>query len=282
MENSFFRMPKALFTDEKFSKLSSEAKLLYGILLDRTSLSEKNGWTDKDGRVYIYFTIEETMSSLNICRNKVFGLHSELADLGLISKKRQGLGKPAMIYVTNLNQTSRNPENQTSRGTENETSRSPENKLQEVYKTNSNNTDINNNNFSNTDMNNILSDKKISDKIKDRDLSLQKIHRRIEYNILIKNFNKAVIDSIVKVMLDAVCSKKEMLSVGGRMIPQKQVRSRLMELDGSHIEYVIECMDNCTTNIRSLKHYLLTALYNAPITIDAYYEAQVRRDMHAI
>lgn len=100
---SFFRIPKVLFTNERFWNVSTDAKLLYGILLDRMNLSAKNGWCDEDGRVYIIFTVEEIMESLG-CANKKSGkLLDELEKkCGLIERKRQGLGKPNLIYVKNF------------------------------------------------------------------------------------------------------------------------------------------------------------------------------------
>ena len=99
---TFYRIPKILFVDKRFSNLSSDAKILYGLLLDRMSLSLKNGWLDGENRVYIYFTVEEVMEALNIGREKCAKIFAELdakKGCGLILRKMQGLGKPAIIYV---------------------------------------------------------------------------------------------------------------------------------------------------------------------------------------
>jgi hypothetical protein len=99
---TFYRIPKILFVDKRFSNISSDAKILYGLLLDRMSLSLKNGWLDSENRVYIYFTVEEVMEALNIGREKCAKIFSELdtkKGCGLILRKMQGLGKPAIIYV---------------------------------------------------------------------------------------------------------------------------------------------------------------------------------------
>ena len=91
---SFYRIPKMLFTDDRFWNVSTDAKLLYGILLDRMNLSARNGWMDAAGRVYIIFTLEETMAALNCGDNKATKLYNELEKkCGLIERKRQGLGK---------------------------------------------------------------------------------------------------------------------------------------------------------------------------------------------
>ena len=172
---SFYRIPKALFTDSYFKDLSSDAKILYGLMLDRMSLSIKNQWFDDKNRAYIYFSIEDIMELLNCGRNKAIKSMRELDDetgIGLIEKRRQGFGKVNVIYVKTFmpektdekkfgeelekfkKQTSVENEepaevyNLNFMKSQNQTSRSPENKLQEVYISNPNNT-----NLSDTEMN---------------------------------------------------------------------------------------------------------------------------------
>lgn len=187
---SFYRVPKVLFTAECFKSLSSEAKVLYGLMLDRMSLSIKNRWFDEEDRVYIIFTVEEIAELLNCGTQKAVKLMKELDDnqgIGLIEKKRLGLGKPNVIYVKNfilkekcspeqrgkapenLGNT-QNSENHNSRivkttnqelpesqfkNDENHTSRIVEITTQEVPNSQSNNTDINNTDFNETDFNEI-------------------------------------------------------------------------------------------------------------------------------
>ena len=187
---SFYRVPKVLFTAECFKSLSCEAKVLYGLMLDRMSLSIKNRWFDEEDRVYIIFTVEEIAELLNCGTQKAVKLMKELDDnqgVGLIEKKRLGLGKPNVIYVKNfilkekcspeqrgkapenLGNT-QNSENHNSRivkttnqelpesqfkNDENHTSRIVEITTQEVPNPQSNNTDINNTDFNETDFNEI-------------------------------------------------------------------------------------------------------------------------------
>ena len=102
---SFYRIPKLLFTSEYFKNLSCEAKVLYGLMLDRMSLSIKNRWFDEEDRAYIFFSVEEIMEMLNCGRNKAVNCLKELDQekgIGLIEKKRIGLGKTNVIYVKNF------------------------------------------------------------------------------------------------------------------------------------------------------------------------------------
>ena len=99
---SYFRVPKILFRDIKFKDLSTDAKTLYGILLDRMGLSVKNGWLDEQGRVYIIFPVQEVMNALGCADNKATKLFRELENAGLVERKRRGLGKPNLIYVKNF------------------------------------------------------------------------------------------------------------------------------------------------------------------------------------
>lgn len=100
---AYYRIPKMLITDKQFRGISMEAKLLYGILLDRVSLSLKNGWVDENNHVYIIFTIEQIMQEMNCGNKKAVSLLSELEKkIHLVEKKRQGLGKPNLLYVKNF------------------------------------------------------------------------------------------------------------------------------------------------------------------------------------
>ena len=101
----FYKLPKELIKDKNFKVLSSDAKLLYSLMLDRMSLSIKNGWIDKENRVYIYYKVKDIMEDLGCASEKCMKIIAELDSkkgIGLIEKKRQGFGKPDIIYVKNL------------------------------------------------------------------------------------------------------------------------------------------------------------------------------------
>ncbi len=109
MDNeSFFKMPKILFMD-KYKGLSAEAKLLYCLMLDRMQLSAINGWCDKNGEVFIFYTIAETSEMLGCGHDKATRLQRELVKHNLLCRKYQGKGKPAKLYVLSMPKISTDP-----------------------------------------------------------------------------------------------------------------------------------------------------------------------------
>lgn len=99
---SFFRIPRALVKDKRFRTLSTDTKLLYGLMLDRMGLSLQNGWQDTEGRTFIYFTLEEIQATLSCGHNKAVRLMAELEQYDLIERVKQGQGRPAKIYVKKI------------------------------------------------------------------------------------------------------------------------------------------------------------------------------------
>ena len=94
-----FTIPKAMMTEETFSPLSIQAKILYGLLLDRMSEARKNNWIDDDNRVYVLYQISEIMEDMNLSRQKAVKALSELVEIGLVEKKQRGLGMPSLLYI---------------------------------------------------------------------------------------------------------------------------------------------------------------------------------------
>ena len=284
----FYKIPKLLFKDKRYSKISSDAKLLYALLLDRMSLSKKNGWVDEEKRVYIYFSVREIMEEFDIGTEKCTKIMSELDDVkgcGLIHRKKQGQGKPAKIYVMKYtSENEENAENPDFRKSKNKTFENQNSKVSESEKqefrnskcnyNNKNNTENNDNDFNH--INPILSGPDISERKQYEEI----IRENIDYDILAQNNTDVDIDGIVEIMLDAVCSKREYIAVNCDEIPKEVVKSRLLKLNSEHIEYVIECLKKNTTKIENIKSYLLTALYNSYTTIDHYYRAEVNHDMY--
>ena len=291
---TFYRIPKALFTDPTFSHLSVEAKLLYGLMLDRMGLSRCSGWIDRQGRVYIYFTHTEIQDCLQCGHNKAVRLLKELDQgLGLIRRKRQGLGRPDRIYVMNFvsGQTSQNgssaslktPEteiqlsengNSDTETSSFETSASPENSAAGIPKGETNKTDLKQKESSdNKSIPPIILPER-----KDGMDGFEKIlQEKWGYCALLDNYRAETLDSLILLGADILASHKPTTRIGGQELPTQQVQQRLLSLDFTHIDYVLECFQKNNGPVRNVRSYLLTALYNAPATIDAYVENQFQQ-----
>ena len=359
---SFYRVPKVLFTEPCFKALSCEAKVLYGLMLDRMSLSIKNRWLDSEDRVYIIFTVEEIAELMNCGTQKAVKLVKELDSnngIGLIEKKRLGLGKPNVIYVKNfmirevpdqkptgncadlqseqgnheecanlqseaenrektgtflncenhhsgvvkstiqdcVESQLQNGENHNSgmmkttnqefpesqfQNCENHHSRIVEITKPEYPKSQSNNTDINKTDISETEINQsypIISGnlKKKRDVMEEMRAYREVIHENIDYQYHAKEDVDELVELIIEVMM---MPEDSMIRIAGVEKPVALVKNRFMKLNYSHIEYVLFCLNRNTTKIGNIKAYLLTALYNAPATINSYYQAEVNHDMY--
>lgn len=269
---AFYRTPKVFYTDEKFRTLSSDAKILYGIMLDRLSLSVKNDWRDDAGRVFIYMTLDSIEEMMGCARQKAVALVKELADFGLIEKKKQGLCKPTKIYVKNFVRVWKSY----SQEFENHTSGSLKIIPPDEWKSYSNNTEINNTEYINT--NPILSGEDVD---KDERASYYEYFReQLCFDALINDhpYNRDLLEEILELIVDTVCSNRKQIRIAGDDKPVNVVKSKFMKLDYSHIQYVLHSMKDCSPDIRNIKQYILAALYNAPMTIGNYYQAMYNND----
>jgi hypothetical protein len=329
---SFYRVPRLLIKDGRFKGLSSDAKLLYGLMLDRMSLSMKNGWLDEENRAYIIYTVDAIMEDLGCAKATCVKIMKELDSengIGLIEKKRRGLGKPDIIYVKNFSTVSdtqpeetpdnadksaevqklnfKKSNNHTSRSSETElqevqnlelrkfkeqTSRGSEPELAEVQKAAPIYTNYNQTNESYTDMsytNPINQSESESgkddgiDAMDDVNAYITLIKENIEYEHHMKYDswqNKALYDELFEVICEIVCVKRATVRIAGEDYPYELVKSKFLKLDSGHLEYVIGCMQETNTKITNIKAYMVTALYNAPTTINHYYQQEVQHDMY--
>lgn len=282
---SFYRIPKLLFTDVQFKSLSCEAKILYGLMLDRMSLSLKNGWVDQENRVYIYFTLEDAQGCMCCGHDKGVRLFAELDSdkgVGLIQRVKQGLGKPAKIYVKNFIR--RKTEVLTS---EKPKSGVPENRSPEFGAAEASNTDLKKTDLNELEYQSIYPESPqasgrpgLFDQMDAMDDCQRTIKENLDYDILCSKYDRERLDEIVQLLLETLSSAKKTIRIAGDQIPADVVKSQLLKLNSSHIEYVFECIDKNTTKIRNIKNYLLTALYNAPATIIHYYQSEVNHDLY--
>ena len=278
---SFYRIPKVLFTDPRYQEISAESKILYGILLDRMSLSAKNKWLDKEGRVYIIFTVEDIMAAMGCGNQKAGRLLSELEKKAdLIERKRQGLGKPNLIYVKRFLPSH---SSHIQKG-ENHTSADVKSTPHEMLESHGNNTENNQTESSETDSIPFPSVREQPPKRRekmDRKLYRELLESNIEYDILRENhpYDEDTLQEILELLVDSVCTSKQTVRISGDDKPTEVVRSQFLKLNSEHINFVLDSLSKNTTQIRNIKQYLLATLYNAPLTIGNYYRSQVSHDM---
>ena len=276
---SFYRVPKVLFTREQFKQLSAEAKILYGIMLDKLDLSVKNKWGDEKGRVYIIYTIEQIMADMNCADQKATKLLDELEKkCGLIERKRQGLGKPNLIFVKNFITGVEGPMMAQIQNRENHDSEAVNITTADYPKSRGINT--NHNNTENSDINPIQSGFD-EDGISERNEYERYFRESLSIDVLLRENlgEEESILGILDLMVDVCCSKRSVIRIAGDDKPLAVVKSRFMKLNAEHIRYVLKCLSENTTRVRNIRQYLLTALYNAPATIRPFYQAWVNNDM---
>ena len=276
---SFYRVPKVLFTREQFKQLSAEAKILYGIMLDKLDLSVKNKWVDEKGRVYIIYTIEQIMEDMNCADQKATKLLDELEKkCGLIERKRQGLGKPNLIFVKNFITGVEGSMMARIQNRENHDSGAVNITIADYPKSRGINT--NHNNTENNDINPIRSGFD-EDGMCERNEYERYFRESLSIDVLLRENlgEEETILGILDLMVDVCCSKRSVIRIAGEDKPLAVVKSRFMKLNAEHIRYVLKCLSENTTRVRNIRQYLLTALYNAPATIRPFYQAWVNNDM---
>ena len=257
---SYFRIPKALFQDSRFRQLSTDARTLYGILLDRMSLSVKNGWLDEQGRVYIIYTVREVQESLCCAEHKAVKLFRELEQIDLIERKRRGLGRPSLIYVKDFS--SGLPKAQV-QNCPNSNSGAAESAILEQPKPQANKTDKNKTEWNDPDP---IYSGGIREQLEDY------FYQALEVELLLRLCpdDEDTIYQIVDLLVDTYSTKRKMLRIAGDDKPAEVVRSRLKKLNADHIRFVLDSLAENTAPVRNMKQYLLAMLYNAPTTMSLY------------
>ncbi len=353
---TFYRIPKALIKGVRYQHVTMEAKLLYGILLDRMSLSCKNDWCDASGKVFIIYTLEELMEDFSCSDKTATKLLRELEQSDLIVRRRQGLGKPSLIYVKQIQQsepvisprrlrkqqqrqnrtmyraynctnnstgkiadgvkeydneqmqkdsdyqTEKRINIQTNNGTDsNHTARQndsaafvtdhEQNNLQaQPCAVNRKNSDCGHGNFTTLDREKVRGNKteknytepnkKEEGEAAPRSWKTM-VQEQLEYDWLLESYphDQSAIKAMVTIIADAMNSADDaIMKVGGRERRMDDVKEQLLQLDSGHIEYVLEYLQYNTSKVQNVYGYLLTILYNAPLTMDLYYEKLVRHD----
>ena len=250
---SFYRIPRQLVTGPQFKKISTDAKLLYGLLLDRMGLSARNGWYDTEGKVYIFYTLDEIEEDLGCGHEKAVKLLSELDTVkgcGLIERVKQGQGRPTKIYVKRF--TARRVPAETPapqeiprlpkigsqevgksevKSSDNPKSRLPFFRSADFGKSDGNYIESNQTDFSYKNQSIHPSPSAEQPRWMDRSEYLREIKENIEYPFLCQQFNADDVDEVVGLMADVMCSTQSTVRIGGENIPLSQVQARFYRLD---------------------------------------------------
>lgn len=284
---SFIRIPKLLLTGKRYRKLSCEAKVLYGFLLDRMSLSAENEWFDDEGRVFVYCTISEAAEEVIGCgEKKACSVFKELEEIELIERKRQGLNKPNLIYVLDF---SEEVSDGHFRNCPIDNSRNVDKSNQELSERQTNNTKFNKTEFSDTESSQVLSnDEGYADEGRDRtrqdfdnysairsyianQISLDAL--RVDYS------DNPLVDELYELIVDVVTSSKKEIVICGEKKPMSIVRSQFMKLNMFNIAFVLERLEETKPKIGNIKSYLLTTLYNSLLTTSSYYRTRCNNEI---
>ena len=269
----FYQLPKFLFKTDKYKKMSVEAKTLYALIIDRVKLSCKNNWLDEEENIYIIFTNEEVRRELNCCLTTAIKIMKELKSYGLISAKRQGLGKPNLIYPQKVEEILDLGNSKIKNNVVNNSDIN--NSVVNDSIINNNQEIIKNNNSSNNE-HKVTAEQEIKyyEKILKENIDYEKV---VEYKIV----EKDRLDEILEIMLEIVTNKKDTIKISkGNEVSTAIFKSRILKMGLSEIEYILNCIDKTTHKIINMKNYLLSTLYNAKTTMDSYYSNWVRSDMY--
>lgn len=253
IEYQFIPVPRELYYNPEYADLPNDAKHLFILIIDRLRLSEKNidRFSDMNGKAFVYLTLEEVADKLKISQNYASKLFDILAKACLVSKKRQGLGKPNLIQLGSgatklIENTLKN--------------RIPmESVITSEYNQDSNTVVGNNNKENNNELNNNQSIL--------YEMAIDEIREQIDYDII--RADKAIVDEIVQIMYDVMYTQATTVRVGSNIYPKSAVCARYKQLLCDDIEDVVEGLETAESPIQNVKGYLISALYNAPAQSNA-------------
>lgn len=321
---SFFKLPKALFTEEKYIPMSAEAKVLYAFLLDRLSLSLANEWFDKNGNAFIIYTLKEIQEAFHTSRPSAIKRLDELEAADLLRRSQSGIGRASKIYLKKLviepKEEDTDPSDDTEEsGPEDEkTARvknfdtdendAPEaenavlnNFTRRVKKFNTIKTDISKTDYSKESIylsedavpmdGSILQEFESPENTPSASAPVQE--QPADYNTYYtRQFNidqlmnkpehssdKPLLQEIVRLCADmtSACDRSASVTIGKHSYSSQEARERFMRLSAEDIEYFLDCFGNTCSQIHNPKAYILTSLFNAPLTINSYKACKTRR-----
>ena len=310
----YCRLPKGLFEEDNYRKMSLHAKVLYSFMIDRKSLSQTNRW-EENGRVFIIFSQDKICDLLGCKKDKAQKTVRELENAGLIERKIIGRNKPNYYYVSDISSviSQEKTDLSTEKSTENsdlstnnpdlstkesklsseksflssETVLSQEEtvlsqgksvlSLTEVGKNAPNKTEINNTELNYTDINHSICEYEPSGVEKE-------IKENIEYEILTVSHKEDIlkIDEYISIMVEEICNQRQIVHIGKDCLPREILRKRFFDFNYLTIEYVLDSIKKSRAKIGSTRSYLLCVLFNAPATMENHYTLEVNYDLHGV
>lgn len=268
---SHIKIPKTLFKNPKYATMSPLAILLYGFLLDRTSLSYASGkqWQNDDGNFFVYFPLSEISERLSCGHDKATAILKELVEAGLIRRTRQKPGSPYKITVLPFDSYSEKTDTpqRSSRKSKAGSQGSDPCGKPAGNKTEDNNPDINKPDLTYEDS---------------REETEAQIKRNIYYDILKQDLPVTQLDGIVSLMVDAICTTGKTVKISGESKSREEVCRRFLALNDIHIRYVFDRMKEENNIVQHPRGYLLARLYEAEDVMDTYYQIRVNHDMNTV
>lgn len=300
---TFYRIPKILITSPHFKKISDSAKLLYGLMLDRMSLSIRNGWLDDDNRAYIFFTTNDVMEQMCCGTEKATKMLTELDSekgIGLIERVKQGQGKPAIIYLKKfyeLEDTARSTklseiESQDFQESKVKTFENRKTRLSEIESLEFRKSKCNYNNINNTDINYIYpinqdnyniqnSDTKTEEEWIDRyTKTVDEIKTQIDYDYLINHAERDIVDEVVNIMAEVMTVYRPKYKIEGDFIEYNAVVNKFRQITAQKLEICLLAYSRKIQRIKNPKAYWISTLYNIPLTSGIVLQNMINSDIY--
>ena len=277
---TFYRIPKILITSPHFKKISDSAKLLYGLMLDRMSLSIRNGWLDDDNRAYIFFTTNDVMEQMCCGTEKATKMLTELDSekgIGLIERVKQGQGKPAIIYLKKFYELE-------------DTARST--KLSEIESLEFRKSKCNYNNINNTDINYIYPINQDNYNIQNSDTqneeewidrytkTVDEIKKQIDYDYLINHAERDIVDEVVNIMAEVMTVYRPKYKIEGDFIEYNAVVNKFRQITAQKLEICLLAYSRKIQRIKNPKAYWISTLYNIPLTSEIVLQNMINSDIY--
>lgn len=300
---TFYRIPKILITSPHFKKISDSAKLLYGLMLDRMSLSIRNGWLDDDNRAYIFFTTNDVMEQMCCGTEKATKMLAELDSekgIGLIERVKQGQGKPAIIYLKKfyeLEDTAHSTklseiESQDFQESKNKTFENRKSGLSEIESLEFRKSKCNYNNINNTDINYIYpinqdnyniqnSDTQTEEEWIDRyTKTVDEIKKQIDYDYLINHAERDIVDEVVNIMAEVMTVYRPKYKIEGDFIEYNAVVNKFRQITAQKLEICLLAYSRKIQRIKNPKAYWISTLYNIPLTSEIVLQNMINSDIY--